>query len=84
MIERMVKPEEVLVVENDEGEIVRETLKESDTIVLGKSIKECLVYLCHLDPTDTECIMSDKLQKQVRYSVFSSLIRTVSYESHIH
>lgn len=24
MIERMVKPEEVLVVENDEGEIVRE------------------------------------------------------------
>lgn len=27
MIERMVKPEEVLVVENDEGEIVREFSK---------------------------------------------------------
>lgn len=32
VIERMVKPEEVLIVENDEGEIVREFMKEIDTI----------------------------------------------------
>ncbi|KAI9334595.1 CRM1 C terminal-domain-containing protein [Obelidium mucronatum] len=64
MIERMVKPEEVLVVENDEGEIVRETLKESDTIVLYKSMREVLVYLTHLDVDDTETIMTDKLSKQ--------------------
>lgn len=37
MVERMVKPEEVLIVENDEGEIVREQYKESDTITLYKS-----------------------------------------------
>lgn len=65
MIGRMVKPEEVLVVENDEGEIVREHLKEIDTIVLYKNMREVLVYLTHLDVADTEAIMSEKLQKQV-------------------
>lgn len=66
MIEKMVKPEEVLIVENDEGEIVREFMKESDTIVLYKSMREVLVYLTHLDVNDTETIMTDKLAKQVR------------------
>ncbi|KAF8458891.1 CRM1 C terminal-domain-containing protein [Terfezia claveryi] len=65
MIERMVRPEEVLIVENDEGEIVREFVKESDTIQLYKATRECLVYLTHLDVTDTENIMSEKLARQV-------------------
>lgn len=65
MIERMVKPEEVLIVENDEGEIVREFVKESDTIVVYKQMKEILVYLTHLDVEDTEKIMTDKLSRQV-------------------
>jgi exportin-1 len=45
-----------LIVENDEGEIVREFLKEIDTIVLYKSMREVLVYLTHLDVVDTETI----------------------------
>ncbi|KAL8944857.1 MAG: hypothetical protein Q9216_000147 [Gyalolechia sp. 2 TL-2023] len=65
MIEKMVRPEEVLIVENDEGEIVREFVKESDTIQLYKTTRECLVYLTHLDVVDTENIMSDKLARQV-------------------
>lgn len=65
MIEKMVRPEEVLVVENDEGEIVREFVKESDTIQLYKSTRECLVFLTHLDVQDTETIMSEKLARQV-------------------
>ncbi|KAK0203228.1 CRM1 C terminal-domain-containing protein [Desarmillaria ectypa] len=65
VIERMVKPEEVLVVENDEGEIVREHLKEIDTIVLYKSMRELLIYLTHLDVVDTEAILTRKLAKQV-------------------
>ncbi|KAI5302305.1 UDP-N-acetylglucosamine pyrophosphorylase, partial [Ascosphaera pollenicola] len=71
MIEKMVKPEEVLVVENDEGEIVREFVKESDTIQLYKTSRECLVYLTHLDVQDTENIMADKLAKQVDGSEWS-------------
>ncbi|CCF52436.1 hypothetical protein NDA11_002106 [Ustilago hordei] len=71
MIERMVKPEEVLIVENDEGEIVREFMKESDTIVLYQSMREVLVYLTHLDVLDTENIMTEKLAKQVDGSEWS-------------
>ncbi len=40
-------------------------MKESDTIVLYKSMREVLVYLTHLDVGDTETIMTDKLSKQV-------------------
>lgn len=65
MIEKMVRPEEVLIVENDEGEIVREFVKESDTVTLYKSIRECLVFLTHLDVVDTENIMTEKLARQV-------------------
>ncbi|KAI0541692.1 CRM1 C terminal-domain-containing protein [Xylaria digitata] len=71
MIEKMVRPEEVLIVENDEGEIVREFVKESDTVQLYKTIRECLVYLTHLDVIDTENIMTEKLQKQVDGSEWS-------------
>ena len=56
-----------MIVENDEGEIVREFMKESDTIVLYKSMREVLVYLTHLDVADTETIMTDKLSKQVSF-----------------
>ncbi|CEQ43154.1 SPOSA6832_05061, partial [Sporobolomyces salmonicolor] len=51
-----LRREQVLIVENDEGEIVREFLKEIDTIVLYKSMREVLVYLTHLDVVDTEMI----------------------------
>ncbi|KAJ7029680.1 CRM1 C terminal-domain-containing protein [Mycena alexandri] len=71
MIGRMVKPEEVLIVENEEGEIVREFMKESDTIVLYKSMRVVLVYLTHLDVADTEAILTDKLAKQVDGSEWS-------------
>ncbi|MCJ1361678.1 Karyopherin transporter [Acarospora aff. strigata] len=71
MIEKMVRPEEVLIVENDEGEIVREFVKESDTIQLYKTTRECLVYLTHLDVVDTETIMSEKLARQVDGSEWS-------------
>jgi len=62
---------QVLIVENEEGEIVREFMKESDTIVLYKSMRELLVYLTHLDVIDTETILTEKLAKQVDGSEWS-------------
>ena len=67
MIGRMAKPEEVLVVENDQGEVVREQLKDTDSINLYKTMRETLVYLTHLDHKDTENIMTTKLAKQVNF-----------------
>lgn len=65
MISRMAKPEEVLVVENDQGEVVREFMKDTDSINLYKNMRETLVYLTHLDYADTEAIMTEKLHNQV-------------------
>ncbi|XP_018334478.1 exportin-1 [Agrilus planipennis] len=71
MISRMAKPEEVLVVENDNGEVVREFMKDTDSINLYKSMRETLVYLTHLDYVDTLRIMTEKLQNQVNGSEWS-------------
>ncbi|CAH1969506.1 unnamed protein product [Acanthoscelides obtectus] len=71
MISRMAKPEEVLVVENDNGEVVREFMKDTDSINLYKNMRETLVYLTHLDYADTERIMTTKLQNQVNGSEWS-------------
>lgn len=46
MICRMAKPEEVLIVEDENGNIVRETLKDNDVLVqykVSKSISRWLV-----------------------------------------
>ncbi len=64
MIKKMPRPEEVLIVE-EEGEIVRETMKDTASITLYKSMKETLVILTHLDYEDTQAIMLDKLESQV-------------------
>jgi hypothetical protein len=38
----MAKPEEVLVVENDQGEVVREFMKDTDSINMYKNMRETL------------------------------------------
>ncbi|KAL1121954.1 hypothetical protein AAG570_003362 [Ranatra chinensis] len=71
MISRMAKPEEVLVVENENGEVVREFMKDTDAINLYKNMRETLVYLTHLDYIDTERVMTEKLQNQVNGTEWS-------------
>jgi exportin-1 len=71
LIRRMPKPEEVLIVEDENGEIVRETMKDTDAIVLYKSMRETLIFLTHLDYEDTQNIMLEKLAAQVDGSEWS-------------
>ena len=65
MIAKMAKPEEVLIMEDENGDIVRETTKDTDVIAQYKTMRETLVYLTHLNCEDTENIMLSKLSKQV-------------------
>ncbi|KAG0570872.1 hypothetical protein M758_6G185900 [Ceratodon purpureus] len=65
MISRMAKPEEVLIVEDENGNIVRETMKDNDVLVQYKIMRETLIYLSHLDHEDTEQQMLRKLSKQL-------------------
>eukprot|EP00897_Mesotaenium_endlicherianum_P006301 jgi/Mesen1/569/ME000107S10808 len=65
MVSRMAKPEEVLIVEDENGNIVRETMKDNDVLVQYKIMRETLVFLSHLDHEDTEQQMLKKLTKQL-------------------
>ncbi len=49
MISKMAKPEEVLVVENDQGEVVREFMKDTDSINMYKNMRETLGRLFFLE-----------------------------------
>ena len=64
MISNMAKPEEGLVVEDENGDIVRETTKYTDVIAQYKMMREALVFLTHLNCDDTESIMLSKLTEQ--------------------
>jgi hypothetical protein len=39
---------QVLIVEDENGEIVRESMKDTEGITLYKNMRECLIYLAHL------------------------------------
>mmetsp|Transcript_40781 Transcript_40781/g.49653 ORF Transcript_40781/g.49653 Transcript_40781/m.49653 type:complete len:1093 (-) Transcript_40781:637-3915(-) len=71
MISKMAKPEEVLIVEDENGDIVRETTKDTDVIAQYKTMRETLVFLTHLNCADTESIMLAKLTEQVDGSRWS-------------
>lgn len=71
MIANMAKPEEVLIVEDENGDIVRETTKDTDVIAQYKTMRDTLVYLTHLNCEDTESIMLAKLTEQVDGSNWS-------------
>eukprot|EP00611_Tribonema_gayanum_P030255 TRINITY_DN8353_c0_g1_i1.p1 TRINITY_DN8353_c0_g1~~TRINITY_DN8353_c0_g1_i1.p1 ORF type:complete len:1092 (+),score=466.29 TRINITY_DN8353_c0_g1_i1:336-3611(+) len=71
LIMRMSKPEEVLIVEDENGEIVRETTRDTEAIAQYKTMRETLVYLTHLHYEDTESIMLNKLCLQVDGREFS-------------
>ena len=71
MIASMAKPEEVLIVEDENGDIVRETTKDTDVIAQYKTMRDTLVYLTHLSSEDTETIMLAKLTQQVDGTAWS-------------
>eukprot|EP00917_Polyrhabdina_sp_WS-2016_P023147 GHVP01050148.1.p1 GENE.GHVP01050148.1~~GHVP01050148.1.p1 ORF type:complete len:1069 (+),score=187.75 GHVP01050148.1:61-3207(+) len=61
MIDNMERPEEVLVVEDDSGTIVRERTRETETLQIYLEMREILVYLTHLNPQETTDIMLSRL-----------------------
>ncbi|KAF4672797.1 Exportin-1 [Perkinsus chesapeaki] len=61
MITRMAKPPEVTIKENEDGEIVREGEVDTDELGMYRMMRECLIYLTHLDPASMVNIMMDIL-----------------------
>ncbi|KAK3239812.1 Exportin-1, partial [Cymbomonas tetramitiformis] len=71
MVSRMAKPEEVLIVEDEDGNIVRETMKDGDVLAQYKQMRETLVCLSHLDQDDTQSQMLEKLALQLNGKEYS-------------
>lgn len=50
----MVKPEIVVVVDNENSEVMKDFMKDMDSINLYKNMQETLMYLMRLDYVDTK------------------------------
>jgi hypothetical protein len=57
---------QVIIVEDENGQIVRESMKDNDVLTQYRTMRETLIYLSHLDHDDTEQQMVAKLRQQVR------------------
>lgn len=71
LIENMVKPDDVFVIENDDGEITRDFVKQSDTTVLSKSMRDVFSSLTNLYPTYIQNIIQEKLAHVLKSTVWS-------------
>ena len=67
----MSRPEEVMVMENDDGEIVRVETQDTDASALYKLMKETLVLLSTVDYEITEAIFMSSLDDEVGVSLGS-------------
>lgn len=61
----MCRPEEMMMMENEDGEIVRVETQDTDGIALYKLMKESLVLLATVDYDITEAILLNFLDIQV-------------------
>ena len=71
VIDKMVKPEEVIIVEDENGEIVREMTKDTEIIAQYKQMRDTIVYLTNLNHEDSEQIMLEKLDLQLEPGKFT-------------
>lgn len=61
MIENMVKPDDIFMIENDDGEITRDFIKQSDTTALSKSMRDVFSSLTSLDSNYIQSMVHEKL-----------------------
>lgn len=65
IVHQMYKPEEVLVIEDENGEIVKQETVEVESITIYKYMKEILFNLTVIESEESERVLLDKLSKQI-------------------
>eukprot|EP00818_Percolomonas_sp_WS_P000424 CAMPEP_0117443390 /NCGR_PEP_ID=MMETSP0759-20121206/4670_1 /TAXON_ID=63605 /ORGANISM="Percolomonas cosmopolitus, Strain WS" /LENGTH=1065 /DNA_ID=CAMNT_0005235363 /DNA_START=185 /DNA_END=3382 /DNA_ORIENTATION=+ len=63
LVSRMAKPEEVIIVEDENGNLIKERYTNVASIELYNSMRKCLIFLTNLDYKDMENIMTGKLER---------------------
>ncbi|KAH0789208.1 CRM1 C terminal-domain-containing protein [Histomonas meleagridis] len=61
LIQRMQRPEEIIIVKDETGQYVREQQRNTLTLMLHAIMKECLVFLTNLDNNDTIQAIEERL-----------------------
>ncbi|KAI8978938.1 armadillo-type protein [Pilobolus umbonatus] len=61
IINNMVKPDEVLIVEDEDGDITRSFIRQSDTTALYNSMRHCLCLLTNIDSPFIQQMIQQKL-----------------------
>jgi exportin-1 len=57
LVDKMVKPKEVLVVIDDNGDAVEEVIDDTETIQVYETMRETLVYLTNIDKIGVERVI---------------------------
>ena len=63
IIERMQRPDEVIIVEDESGNVTREQQRSTLTLMLHSIMKECLVLLTAIDQEDTLNAIQDLIAR---------------------
>ena len=63
MVDFMVKPKEVLVVIDENGEAVEEVFDDTETISVYETMRETLVYLTNVDKTGVDRVIQMRLDR---------------------
>jgi len=80
IIKKMTKPIEVKIDLDEDGEIVMDQITNTIYQTLHENMKDCLIFLTHLDPSATEKIMLDLLLNQTIESEWNpSLLNSLSW-----
>lgn len=66
MVDFMVKPKEVLVVIDENGEAVEEVFDDTETISVYETMRETLVYLTNIDKIGVDRVIQQRLDKIVQ------------------
>ncbi|KAI8341640.1 armadillo-type protein [Chlamydoabsidia padenii] len=66
ILDRMAPPDEVLLVEDDDGEVTKQYIKEGDTSVIFNLMKRILSALIRLDPTSMVNLILERLSLLVQ------------------
>ena len=53
LIEKMQRPDDIIIVEDETGNLIREHRRNTQTLMIYSLMKECLVLLTSIDPDDT-------------------------------
>ena len=63
MVDFMVKPKEVLVVIDENGEAVEEVFDDTETISIYETMRETLVYLTNIDKIGVDRVIQTRLDR---------------------